>query len=196
MTFQPCPQTASAVLHMTAFDGKIFESVFHFRINFPLTQAVADVVAQEIADEVTDIKGYIFSSNQWTHVTCTDLRTEGAPQLDSAVGFPVIGTSGADPLPNQNSLLMTWLTAFRGKSGRGRTYFGGFTEDAVTSGLVAPGLQTAANEMGDDFVTNPNVFFGVLSRYHDGAQRATGVLNDLTGRRLDPFFRTQRRRVP
>ena len=196
MAFQPCTDTASAVLHMTAFDGKQFDTVFHFNLTGTLTQAIADTVAAELASDVDDIKAYIFSGNSWTGVTVTDLRTEGAPEFFSASGFPVTGTSGADPLPNQIAACIKWLTSFRGKSGRGRSFIGGWTEDAVTSGVMAAGLKTALEEFGDDIVSNGSATFVVLSRFHDKAARANGINHAITGRSVDPMFRTQRRRIP
>src|ERR1041385_1621876 len=94
-----------------------------------LTQAVADVVASTVANAYEDLRGAMRSTSAWDHVVVTDLRTEGAPEFESVNGgFPLVGTDSGEDLPYQNAAVITWRTALRGRSFRGRTYLGGFTE--------------------------------------------------------------------
>jgi len=194
MPFQAVADCASVVVFHALFDGRITENVFHVELTVPLTQALTDTWAGEFASDLDDIKAYQFVANSYTHIVATDLRTEGAPQFTSANGFPITGTSGADPLPDQNALLVKWTSAFRGPAGRGRTYFDGFTEAAITSGFADAGLVTAASEMADDITTNGNLTAVIASRFKDKVKRAVGTTHAITGHVVEPRIATQRRR--
>lgn len=196
MPFQPCPNTIEVNLQQLTWKNETIENIFHVYLAnaTALSQGNTDTLSAAIAGSIDDIKAYIFSGNSFERIIATDIRTEGAAQYVSTSGFPVAGTSGADPLPGQNALLVSWFTGFRGKSGRGRSYFGGLTEAAITSGVATPGLVTAAEEMADDLINDLNMPLGVLSRFKDGSERAEGVIELVQARKVATQIATQRRR--
>jgi len=67
-----------------------------------------------------------------------------------------LGTRAGDPLPPQIALVLTKRTALRGKSGRGRMYLCGMSEDDSTAGKPVAALLTAAGalsiELSSQFV--------------------------------------------
>jgi hypothetical protein len=56
-----------------------------------------------------------------------------------------LGTVAGDPLPPQIAMVLTKRTALRGKSGRGRMYLCGFSEDSSTNGRPTVAVQAACN---------------------------------------------------
>ena len=194
MPFQAVANCASVVLSHHLFDGRVTQNVFHLELTVPLTQALTDTWAGEFASDLADISAYQFNADNYTGIVATDLRTLGAPQFSSTNGFPVAGGSGSDPLPDQNALLISWKTGFRGPEGRGRTYIDGLVEAAITSGFADPGLVTAASEMADDITSNGNFVAVVASRVLNKIPRAVGVTHVITGHVVQTRIATQRRR--
>ena len=135
--------------------------------------------------------------------------------LSSATGFavsqpaPVPAPSGDVALPagpNQNALCVSFKTAFRGRSFRGRNYVSGYAREDVSSNDLSVtrtaetlaaynGLFPIANAWGGDWV--------VVSRYSgklpngDPAPRVTGIATPITAVvAVDRTIDSQRRRTP
>jgi hypothetical protein len=64
----------------------------------------------------------------------------------ASMGNPV-GTFAGDPLPPQIALVLSKRTAFRGKSGRGRMFLCGMSEDGSTNGAPTVAQLNAANAL-------------------------------------------------
>jgi len=177
---------------MATWDNKDVVNVWHYNLgSTTLDSTVADAITADLTTFYNRIKAYVFSGNSYAKCVITDLRTEGGPQFIVLSGLPDDGTSGADPLPGQNAALITWTTAFRGKEGRGRTYLGGFTESAITSGVLTSGLVSAFETGIDDILGHP---FTVLSRVKDNVLRDEGVHHNITDGTIHTHMATQRNR--
>jgi len=161
----------------------------------PLTQTVADNLANDMAlNFLDDIQPYLSTATSFTGITVTDLRTEGAPQFSSQSNFPVTGTDVSGFMPNEVAALTTWTTALRSRSGRGRSYWSGWGLD-TTDGNTMLGVPNAAlDEMADDIVGAG--YFGVISRFHLNAKRATGIITPITGKLTSLEWKSQRGRRP
>lgn len=111
-------------------------------------------------------------------------KTGGLILAGAPTGTLTGGDVGGDPLPAQNSCVLTLGTAFAGRSKRGRTYVMGITETNQGNGLwlsgVASYFTTALTTYLGLFAgtgTNPDFRFGVWSTV-----TATGCrVNPLTG---------------
>ncbi len=70
-----------------------------------------------------------------------------APTVGPLLSFPgtFAGSSAADSTP-QLAVVTTWLTDTGGRSGRGRTYWGGIGEDSFTSGLLISSVKTTFDQ--------------------------------------------------
>jgi hypothetical protein len=193
MPFQPVTNAGQAAVTMTTWDNQEVVNVFGFSLTVTLTQTVTDSIAGALSPLYDALVPYMFNANHIAQPVVTDLRTEGGPQFTSAnVNWPKSGTSGADPLPGQNAALVTWKTATRGKSFRGRSYFGGLTENAITSGVLATGLEGALLTAATTFTGLAT--FGVISRQHNGALRTNGILTLFNQAVVHSHIATQRRR--
>lgn len=130
--------------------------------------------------------------------TITDIRTEGAPQFDLAIGGSV-GTSSTDLLPNGVAAVLTLRSAFRDKSGRGRMYLSGFAENAnAVGGTINVTAAAAITQWGESLVaelTAAGFPLGVVSKAHNNAPLDPRVIREVTTTQLrDVQWDTQRRR--
>lgn len=193
LPFQPVPGAASLVVRGTNSNGKPLNNVFHFSLTVTLTQAVADIYSGIMAGYYGNIMGATIDTVQYDDCVVTDLRTDGAPQFVSTSGFPLVGLDSGDELPEQLAALISWNTAFRGRSGRGRTYFGGFDEADNTAGQVDTGLLASLASFAGDLMADAPAW-GIVSRYHGGARRVNGLFQPITGFHIGTIWATQRRR--
>lgn len=145
-------------------------------------------------------KQYLSSNCSIVEVKGTDLRTEGAPTYSNTT--PILGTDASEPIPPGTAAVITLRTALRGRSYRGRTYYGGLGESRMDTGiwegtmlddfetfLVA--LQTAASGIGWTIV--------VLSRWHAGIKRAVALgqaVLTFVGRSQRPASQRKRNKRP
>jgi len=132
-------------------------------------------------------------------VKVSDLTTQFSPVAVSVTGLPATGSVSGSPLTNNVAAVISYKTAQRGRSFRGRNY---------VPGAPVGSLQTAT-ELTSTFVTNlvaayaglgvslasANFDHVVLSRQENNVIRTTGVatlIQDYIGRTA---LGTQRRRV-
>jgi hypothetical protein len=136
-------------------------------------------------------------ASQHTSVRLEDIQlrpawTGTAPAYVSTVGLN--GLASADRLPPQNALVVTLRTNRAGRSGRGRIYFGGYTEGSSDAqGRIA--LATANNaqnwvaNLSSALVSGVGMPLGVLSR----KEQEIRVVQQAVVR--DRIWDTQRRRA-
>lgn len=121
--------------------GEPWANVLHFSQGDDLS--LADV------DQLTDLGEKVRAayntqlqpdlSEEWhlQQVAVTDIN--GPAGLQSIVSFSDDGAQVTDPLPSQMALTVSWRTALRGKSFRGRTFLNGWIADALDSDGNADG---------------------------------------------------------
>lgn len=133
-------------------------------------------------------------------VTATDMESETGPSVSFIVTpFPAGGIVGTS-MPNNVAACVTFLTAGRGRSARGRNYLAGITGDAATNNTMN------SNFMGDVIdayagLKNDLAALGfnhaVVSFQNDGVPRSAGLPQTVTGYRFaDATLDSQRRRLP
>lgn len=64
------------------------------------------------------------------------------PPLSEEATFNITGTSGTDGLPGVAPFVVSWKTAYAGRSYRGRNYYSGLTEVAATLGVITGAVVT------------------------------------------------------
>lgn len=203
MAFIPVSQACQLVVHQTGPSGLIAENVFGMKFDTtPLTQAATDATADKVAAAYDLLSDFISDQFEWTGITITDLRTEDGPQFESASSFPVTGGASTDPLPLQTAALVSWACALRGRSFRGRTYIGGWSE---AYGAGAHMESTAHGALADwaDAMMDPDLGLGIISRFHgvdpdthEPIRRDPGIITDVVSRVAHDLWATQRRRAP
>lgn len=199
MAFIPVPDCALAVVNFTATDGETFSNTFWFAYpNFSLSdqENLAAAIDSSFAGpfKSNPLSSYI----SYTNTTVYDMRTSTGPIVVNVTSAGAGGQS-VDVAPLNVAGVVTYYTASRGRSGRGRGYFTGMPDEnwvngylttAVANGLVGllGAMQSATALQGWDWV--------VVSRYTNGAPRPEGVYNAITNILMrSRKAGTQRRRI-
>ena len=201
MAFQPVPDTARvAVIHSNGALPDQIVNVFYFRRagqwSLPeiedLAVAFRDLWIQNILPEIAS----------QTLLRRIEVRGERA-QVDVSYQLPVTpavpGGRGGDPLPPQIAFCVTHLTGLTGRSRRGRTYFGMFTEANVSNGFLE---QTLVNNLVNGLfairsaLQNDGWTHVVVSRFENKQRLPVANTYPVVGyRAYDGVLDTQRRRA-
>jgi hypothetical protein len=207
MASVPVSNTAQVELLYT-LGGEGIENTLYFE--FPATITLADL---------TELKGAL--STWWTDemqehfalslglhaIRLTDLTSPTSPGVELPVSPVKTGLVNADPLPNNVAPCISFRTALRGRSFRGRNYLSGLP-DTVQSGNtiqdgVLGGLQVAYNELLD-LAAAVGCTWVVVSRYSGihavtkkPIPRASGITTPVVAASFaDNIVDSQRRRLP
>lgn len=182
------------------YDGQKVENVFHVRSSTVagLTEMTAAAVAFRNWWE-NNGKPISPSTVSLQSILVKTLSTPIDPGIEYTEGFPSAGTSAGAQLPNNATLAVKWITAFRGRSYRGRTYHIGLMETQVVGNTVDPGalsLIKAAYEglrIGLESAGFPLV---VGSKIGAKVERFVGLSTPVVALQIDPIVDSQRRRLP
>lgn len=201
MPYVPAPDVALAELQMS-IDGQIVENTLYFQASAGLDLALMDDLANALATWWEDFMAPgLTSSLSLTGVGVTDLTTNTSPGIFHPVVPNVPGEGGSPALPNNVALCVSFRSAFRGRSARGRNYVVGLQENQVIMSHVDTGVSdffiTAYQQLqgAGDFV--PGLQWGVLSRFSGGVPRVTALFRPIIAVTVvDDTIDSQRRRLP
>lgn len=84
----------------------------------------------------SDIAPLVWAGVELREIAVTDLSSAIAPGIARTPTAPVFGARDLDHLPNNVSLAISFRTANRGRSYRGRNYLLGFTEDQADGSVI------------------------------------------------------------
>lgn len=207
MPFVPVPNCALAELRMTLdlqqventlwFDmGAVPDEAGLLSLNNALLAWWADFYAPLISSEV-----------QLVEIACTSMDSATGPQVVLPPATALFGTQVEPSLPNNVTLTVSFRTASRGRSFRGRNYVVGLIEQQVLRNTildeVATGWQDAYSELLG-FADTPGFSWVVASRFSgvdpvtgQPIPRVTGVATQITSVTVvDKIVDSQRRRLP
>lgn len=129
----------------------------------------------------------------------TDLTAQDAATYTNLEKEGMTGGATATPiLPGNATICVSFRTVGRGRSARGRNYFIGLTEGVVTENTVGSVTVSAIEDAYNALITHvtPPWQWIVLSRYHNGAPRAEGLIQPVIAALcVDPYVDSQRRRL-
>ena len=200
MPFIPVPNVAQVNMRFL-WDGQRCENVFNVQYTSPPDAATLLLLAGLFADWwVPDMRPNISPAAQLTEVYAVDMSTASGETATYNTGLPSAGGSGSPSVPNNVAFCITFRTAFRGRSFRGRSYVLGIPEDKFDVSRMLPaavtGYVTAYNNLIDQLQTIDTPLV-VVSKYADGAPRAAGVATPVQiAIALDNVADSQRRRLP
>lgn len=133
----------------------------------------------------------------------TDLRVVNGPQFTAIDGNA--GSDATSVLPCQVAACIAWKTNTRGRSFRGRTMLGGFTEGGSLGQNPTAGVLTAINGFATTLLANLTTLghpLVVVSRYEHNPTpppvtipRAVNVATEVTSFVVDQAWKTQRTRA-
>lgn len=204
MPFVPSPGVAQADV-IQLMDGQRCENVFHYKKEGATDYNTADLTALATALLAyfgnATIKGLYPTTWQVVEVRCSDLSDEFGPAVTLTPGAAIIGTRAGAQLPNNCALVLTKRTPSRGRSFRGRMYFGPLTETDVTGNIVAAATVTSivSNMQGLKDLTDAGAvhhYMQVLSFFMNGLPRPAGLATQVINLTSDGVIDSQRRRLP
>lgn len=148
---------------------------------------------------ITYMQPYLGNALSLTGLTATDMSSATGPVVTKAVSPAEVGAGTSDPQAANVTAVITFRTAGRGRSSRGRNYIPGLTQDvmdSVTDVLAGwCGYMIDAYEAFSDVEVANTCTHVVASFYHEKAPRATALLQPVTGYTMDTAVDSQRRRL-
>lgn len=201
MPFVPVPNTVM-VEAIFEYDGQIVENTYYFENVDSSTDAggitaLLQLVRTTIQEELMPL---LTSTIALVRLVGTLLDAVDSIGIVLSLPTPFPGGVAGEPLPNNVSYTVTFLTALRGRSFRGRNYIAGIPADGADGNQIDPTFRTGILSFYDTLragVSEEGWNMVVVSRVHNGAPRVTGVTTPLTGfTTYDVFLDSQRRRLP
>jgi hypothetical protein len=200
MPFIPAVNTAQLELNYI-WDGQFCQTVLHYlKATAWDTTDLSELVQEAIDQWSTNFPTSMPSSLALISVRGTDLSSATGPTVVSSAGLPEPGVSGSPSLPNNCAMVVTKRTDQRGRSFRGRIYHPGLTEATVTGNTVNSASVTAILGLWSNFltlaITADEGVLSIVSRYTNGAPRATALVTTVSTLTSDGIVDSQRRRLP
>jgi len=207
MTFVPVDNTVLVEMRMTE-ELQNVENTLYFHRN--TAWDVTDM--NGLGDDMiswweASIAPLVWAGLQLREVAVTDLTSAIAPAVTRTPAGVLIGELGGDHLPNNVSLAISFRTANRGRSFRGRNYICGLVESQATGSVVDEAVLTAyaaAYNLLPGVVAAVDATWVVVSRFsgmggspRKPIPRAAGLhTNVTTAVFTDNVVDSQRNRLP
>lgn len=201
MAYVPAANVAMVELRYV-FDQEQCENTLYFQASASLSPSLMTTLAADITGWwQTNIKPVQVDNLKLFEVHVTDLTTATSPTVTYNTGLPQQGLLTGDPLPHNCALCISFRTANRGRSSRGRNYHFGFEEGDVTGSLVDQSLVDTivaayATLIGAGSLTS-GLQWCVVSRFGGGVARTAALVQPVTAvLAIDNVIDSQRRRLP
>lgn len=204
MAFIPCPNVIQVEVRGLV-DAQRVENVLYFLTDSPPVspsdvELVAGVIDFWWRDSMIPC---LPSAYVYRETYAMDLSSETGPTWTEAQAGPVPGTRPAPGgvLPNSATLAVSFRTAQRGRSHRGRNYVALLARNDVVGNEVVTNLQSALVSAYEELLPGGGMFSNflwvVLSRYGNGAPRPQGLTTTITSVIIvDNIVDSQKRRLP
>lgn len=178
MAYQPVPDVAHITLEGTV-DGQVTINDLYFEVSGGGITPI-NLGALLLAVSVYWTTNVVpLLSEDWTAVavSATDLTTATGPSLETAVG--VDGGVAGEAAPNNVAACVSFATAQRGRSSRGRNYVPAVPNSVITLNTMSTtfisNLSDAYNGMAGPGALAAGWQWVVVSRQTAGALRPTGL---------------------
>lgn len=201
MPFIPTPHCVQVNMRFTQ-DGQMTENVFHvMTVDASPTQTELIPIAETFFDWWSStMRNYFSSSIALREVYAFNAASVSGQTYTYVPSSPVGGTSAAAALPNNCALVATKRTINRGRSFRGRTYWGGIPETDVNVSLASNSYVADLNSACSVLLAQLSADgypMSVRSLKNGGDWRAVGLQTPVTSFGLkDGIIDSQRRRTP
>jgi len=185
--------------------GQRTQNILHYKMtgatNYDATELTRLATAIIAYFNQVSVKGLYPATWQLIEVRAIDLSQQFGPAVTVGAGLPITGTRAGSQLPNNCALVLTKRTALRGRSFRGRFYFGPLCEADVTDNTVSGAVVTSilgnmAGLLDITDATTVHHFLQVVSRHAGGVPRTTGLPTQVSSLTSDGVLDSQRRRLP
>ncbi|HKH19362.1 MAG TPA: hypothetical protein VKB53_00360 [Gammaproteobacteria bacterium] len=177
MPFQAAPDIAQVTIHGSVDNQLTINDLYFFSsggINLTNLATLEAAIATWVIGELAPLL-----SDDWTatKVRCVDLTTQTGPVVE----VPVVATGGTagEACPNNVAAVVSFRTAQRGRSARGRNFVPAVPGSLVTLNTLDAGWITDIITAYLSLVGAGTFVLGwqwvVLSRVFEGAPRAVGI---------------------
>lgn len=201
MPFVPVADTLMAELRFISQGQKIENTLY-----FQGSAGVSSSLASDLGDALiswwdTQFQPITSDTMSLVEVFVTDLTTDTSFTVSDTAGLPLTGASTTEALPANVAHCVSFRTAQRGRSARGRNYVAGMTEadtngSLISSTIVADHVTAYTILLGAGAFV-PGLEWVVVSRFHNGAPRVAGLAIPITNvLSVDAVVDSQRRRLP
>lgn len=204
MAYIPVPDVAQVEM-VALMAGQRTQWVIHYKRDVAGDYDVAhlaDLAAALVAAiNGASVKGLFPATWSLIEVRAIAMESQFGPAVSASSGLPIVGTRAGAQLPNNVALVLTKRTSARGRSFRGRLYFGPLVEADVTDNTVTPAIVTSIiGNLGAVLLTVVGASFThklqVVSRFTNNVARSEGIATPVTGWTSDGIIDSQRRRLP
>lgn len=206
MAFIPVPNTAQVNINQTLHAQQV-RNTLYFERPAPWSVQSLTALVQDIVNPFIELVDLQLSNNlKYVSVEAFDLTTQsGAYYVDTSMSSNEGEVDGA-ALPGNAAVVVTFKTAQRGKSFRGRNYVAGIPESNASGNVITAPMQNSlitaySSMLGALDVDGFDVFWVVVSRYTGGgpgvpsAPRAAGISTTVTAVQCNADIDSQRRRL-
>jgi len=199
MAFQPVPNGVEVVFHAVQ-NGIPIVNVYHVLDTSTLDTArleeIANVFGTWWFDNIRPITSNSYVLND---ITVTAIEDASGPQFILTLTTDNQGALTGEQVAGNAAAVISWRTAFIGRSFRGRTYIGGLDAAATdTAQALSTAFAAALADAGSaliDALIAISAQLAVLSRFAAGVQRVTGVLTGIIALIVDTKIDSQRKRT-
>lgn len=199
MDFVPVANTVLAEL-IFYLDGQIVENTLYFENSTEIDSgemlALAEVLRDWWGDELAP---RVSQSLLLQLVKITELTTALSPSYTLPVTPNLPGGVAGDCSPNSVTVCVSFRTAGRGRSSRGRNYIPAIPEALTLASRITLGIQAEYTAAYNALLTvlPVNWTWVVVSRFSEGLPRAAGLTLPITSAVIvDNVVDSQRRRLP
>jgi hypothetical protein len=199
--FVPAPNTLEARLRYN-IGTQLIENTLYFQGSAGVTTTLANTLGTNLITWWnTNFKASTTNLMALDQVYLTDLTFQNSFTVSVTAGLPSVGTSAIEALPFNCALCISFRTNNRGRSGRGRNYVSGLTENDQAASVIAAGRVSAAVTAYTALIGagtfTPGLQWCVVSRFNGGIPRAQALVQPITNvLAVDNVIDSQRRRLP
>lgn len=195
----PVPNTAKVDWIFSTPGGVAMNSLY-FEKGSALTEADLTAIAAAAEDAwESQISSIAATTVSLDRTVVTDLTTDSSGQVTDPGG--ISGGNSSEQLPDNSTVAISFRSALRGRSFRGRVFHVGLNVDNVANDSIGPSnatifatkYQAAVDAIAASVSGLTHV---VVSLCHDNTWRTTGVTTPVTSIQVDPILDSMRNRLP
>jgi hypothetical protein len=178
------------------------ENVLYFASSAAVSTTLMSQIAQALSTWwIGNIRQVMSTTLALQEIYCTDITSQTGPTVSFTTGLPAGGTVAGEALPNNVAMCLSFRTAQRGRSARGRNYLFGFPETATSGSFfdnnLVNSMVTAYSLLLGAGTFVPGSNWVVVSRFQFNNPRPTGITIPITSVvSTNNAVDSQRRRLP
>jgi len=182
MPYQPVAQTAQVTIE-GRMDGQLTILDLYFQNSGAVTQLNLGNIASAVSNWI-QLQLAPLLSNDWTslRVKAVDLDTQTGPVSEAPAVFA--GGVTSEAAPNNVAACVSFRTAQRGRSGRGRNFVPGIPNSVITlntmTSIFIGDLVAAYSQLVGPGTFSAGWQWCVVSRFENNVKRAAGLVIPIT----------------